>query len=57
MSLDRNTIWAETQEEIRLEKKAKECEDCEGTGEVVIPASNENGEIRDEETQSCHCQK
>ena len=40
-----------------IEKSEKlECKECDGTGSTSIPASQEAGEIRDEEAQTCnHC--
>ena len=54
--------WDELPEDFRegkiteyIEKGEKqECEECGGTGSTTIPASQEAGEIRDEEAQTCN---
>lgn len=33
--------------------ETKKCEDCNGTGEFVIPACQEAGEIVDEQVEIC----
>lgn len=35
----------------------QECEDCEGTGEVISQAHQSGGDIVDETTVPCHCTK
>lgn len=53
--------WDELPEDFKEEKiteyiekgEKQECEECGGTGSTTISASQEAGEIRDEETQTC----
>ena len=56
--------WDELPEDFKEEKiteyiekgEKRECEECGGSCSTSIPASQEAGEIRDEETQTCnHC--
>lgn len=56
--------WDDLPEELREEKitayiekgEKRACEECDWTGSISIPASQEAGEIKDEETQTCnHC--
>lgn len=56
--------WDDLPEELREEKitayiekgEKRACEECDGSGATSISASQEAGEIKDEETQTCnHC--